>query len=34
MNDPKKRVSDPRKVQNPSFHVSSPVDVGGCAACA
>src|SRR5688500_1760084 len=28
---PKKSVSDPMKVQNPTFQVFSPVAVGGCA---
>jgi hypothetical protein len=26
--DPKNSVSDPRKIQKPSFHVSRPVAVG------
>jgi hypothetical protein len=32
ISDPKNRVSDPRNVQKPTFHVFRPVVVGGCAA--
>jgi hypothetical protein len=32
MSDPKKSVSDPMRVQNPTFQVGSPVEVSGCSA--
>jgi len=34
MKDPKNSVSDDKKIQNPSFQVFSPVEVGGWSACA